>query len=132
MTYLRWLVEEVYLGLPTEERRRRPDLKLSDRQVMLRIERSGYGAIRLQGKEGATLACRYADSGRVYLFMPFVLDEPNGRVAVKAAFTDGSYFDTNQKHTIGWVVASPETPGALADTSFTVVVEGVASTDETD
>ena len=132
VTYMRWLVEEVYLELPPEERLRRPDFRLSDRQVSIRVERSGYGAVRLSGKEGSTLACRYADSGRVYLFMPFVLDEPNGRVAVKVTFTDGSYFDTTTKQTIGWVVASPEEPGALADTSFTVVVEGVASTDETD
>jgi len=125
VTYLRWLVEEIYLELPPEERLRRPDFRLSDRQVSLRVERSGYGAIRLSGKEGSTLACRYADSGRVYLFMPFVLDEPNERVAVKVASTDGSYFDTTAKQTIGWVVSSPEGPGALADTTITVVVEGV-------
>ena len=132
VTYVRWLVEEIYLELPAEERFRRPDFKLSDRQVSLRVVRSGYGAIRLNGKEGSTLACRYADSGRVYLFMPFVLDEPNGRVAVKVASTDGSYFDTTAKQTIGWVVSSPEEPGALADTSFTVFVEGVGSADEAD
>ena len=125
VTYLRWLVEEIYFDLPPDERLRRPDFRLSDRQVSLRVERSGYGAIRLAGKEGSTLACRYADSGRVYLFMPFVLDEPNGRVAVKVATTDGSYFDTTTKQAIGWVVVSPEEPGTLADTSFTVVVEGV-------
>jgi len=132
VTYLRWLVEEVYLELPAEERLRRPDFRMSHRQVMLRIERSGYGAIRLNGKEGATLACRYADSGRVYLFMPFVLDEPNGRVAVKAAATDGSYFDTTAKQQIGWVVASPEEPGTLTGTSFTVFVEDVGAADESD
>ncbi len=132
VTYLRWLVEEIYLELPAEERLRRPDFRLSDRQVSLRVERSGYAAFRLSGNEGSTLACRYADSGRVYLFMPFVLDEPNGRVAVKAASTDGSYFDATAKQTIGWVVASPEEPGVLADTSFTVFVEGVGAADETD
>jgi hypothetical protein len=132
VTYLRWLVEGIYLELPAEERLRRPDFRLSDRLVSLRVERSGYGAIRLNGKEGSTLACRYADSGRVYLFMPFVLDEPNGRVAVKVASTDGSYFDTTAKQAIGWVVASPEEPGALAGTSFTLVVEGVGSADEAD
>jgi hypothetical protein len=132
VTYLRWLVEGVYFKLPPEERLRRPDFRMSNRQVMLRIERPGYGAFRLSGKEGSTLACRYADSGRVYLFIPFVLDEPNGRVAVKVASTDGSYFDTTAKQTIGWVVSSPEEPGALAGTSFTVFVEGVDGADETD
>jgi len=51
---------------------------------------------------------------------------------VKVASTDGSYFDTKAKQTIGWVVSSPEEPGALADTSFTVFVEGVGSADEAD
>jgi len=132
VTYMRWLVEEIYLELPPEERLRRPDLRLSDRQVSLRVERSGYGAVRLSGKEGSTLACRYADSGRVYLFMPFVLDESDVRVAVRAASTDGSYFDQAAKQTIGWVVASPEEPGGLANTSFTIFVEGVGAADTTD
>jgi hypothetical protein len=33
---------------------------------------------------------------------------------------------------IGWVVSSPDEPGALAGTSFTVFVEGVGTTDEAD
>ena len=132
VTYMRWLVEEIYFELPPEERLHRPDFRLSDRQVSLRVERSGYGAIRLSGKEGSTLACRYADSGRVYLFMPFVLDEANVRVAVRVSSTDGSYFDQAAKQTIGWVVASPEEPGALANTSFTIFVEGVGGAEETD
>jgi hypothetical protein len=51
---------------------------------------------------------------------------------VKVAATDGSYFDTTAKQTLGWVVASPEEPGVLTATSFTVVVEGVGTVDETD
>ena len=79
VTYARWLVEEVYLELPPEVRQRRPDLRMADREVSLRIERQGYGPVELSGKEGSTLACRYEDSQRLYLFIPFVLDEARRR-----------------------------------------------------
>jgi hypothetical protein len=125
VTYTRWLVEEVYLELPDEERQRRPDFRLADRLVSLRVERPGYGPFRLAGKEGATLACRYQDSARIYLLMPFVLDEATSRVAVKVAFTDGAYFDTSKKTALGWVVAAPEEPGALQEPPLTITVEGV-------
>ena len=130
VTYARWLVEEVYLELPAGERQRRPDFRLGDRQVSLRVERPGYGPFRLTGKEGATLACRYQDGARIYLLMPFVLDEATGRVAVKIAYTDGAYFDTSQKAPLGWVIASSEDPGALAEPPLTITIEGVFSSDE--
>jgi len=129
VTYMRWLVEEVYLELPAEERQRRPDFRLSDRQINIRVDRAGYGPFHLKGKEGATLACRYQDGARIYLFMPFVLDEATGRVAVNIASTDGEYFDTSKKTTLGWVVASPEEPGAFAEPPFTVSIEGVKPSD---
>ncbi len=129
VTYMRWLVEEVYLDLPAEERQHRPNFRLADRHVSLRVDRPGYGPFRLSGKEGATLACRYQDAARIYLLMPFVLDEGTGRVAVKIAYTDGEYFDTSQKATVGWVIASPETPGQLTEPALTVSVEGVSSND---
>jgi hypothetical protein len=126
VTYMRWLVEEVYLELPAEERERRRDFRIADREVSLRIDRQGYGPFRLAGKEGATLACRYRDSPRTYLLMPFVLDGATGRVAVRITFTEGRYFDTAPKTPLGWIVASPEEPGTLADPPLTVVVEGVS------
>ena len=125
VTYLRWLVEEIYLELPAIERSRRPDFRLSDREVTLRVERPGHGPMRLTGKEGSTLACRYADSGRIYLFMPFVLDAPNERLAVKISYTDGEYFDKADKPALGLIVASPDQPGTLADPPLTISVEGV-------
>jgi len=126
VTYARWLVEEVFLELPAEERQRRPDFRLADRQVSLRVERPGYGPFRLTGKEGATLACRYQDGARIYLLMPFVLNEATGRVAVKVAYTDGEYFDTSQKAPLGWVIASSGEPGTLSEPPLTITVEGVS------
>ena len=125
VTYMRWLVEEIYLKLPADERQRRPDFHLADRQVSLRVERPGHGPFRLTGKEGATLACRYRDGARIYLLMPFVLDKAAGRVAVKVAYTDGAYFDTSKKEALGWVIASSEEPGALSEPPLTIAVEGV-------
>jgi len=125
VTYARWLVEEVYLELPPEERQRRPDFRLADREVSLRVDRAGYGPFRLSGKEGSTLACRYQDGARIYLLMPFILDEATARVAVKVAYTDGEYFDTSQKAPLGWVIASAEEPGTLSEPPLTISVTGV-------
>ena len=127
VTYARWLTEEIYLELPVEERQRRPDFRLADREVSFEVQRPGYGTFQLYGKEGSTKACRYEDSQRIYLFMPFVLDEAGNRVAVKVFSTDGSYFDTSDKTSLGWVVASSEEPGELADSSFTIVIKDVVT-----
>ena len=83
----------------------------------------------VEGKEAATLAFRYQDAARIYLAIPFVLDETARRVAVMVGFTDGEYFDTSRKETLGWVVASPEAPGALADPPLTFAVEDVQPKD---
>ena len=129
VTYLRWLVEEVYLELPPDERQRRPDFRLSERQVAIDVERPGYGPFHLAGKEGATLACRYSDAARIYLFMPFVLDEATSRVAVRISYTDGEYFDTSKKTVLGWVVASASDPGTFSDPPLTISVADVVPTD---
>lgn len=125
VTYARWAVEEIYFQLPVEERQRRPDFRISDRVVTFRVERDGYGPFEMSGKEGATLAGRYQDSQQTYLFMPFVLDEGAGRVAVRVSTTEGAYFDTTAKTVLGWAVAAPGEPGSLADTNIVVVVNGV-------
>ena len=62
--------------------------------------------------------------------MPFVLDEGDGRVAVRVSTTEGKYFDTSAKTVLGWVVASPGEPGALADSTFVVVARGVGDTSQ--
>ena len=64
VTYARWAVEEIYFQLPAEERQRRPDFRISDRDVAFRVERDGYGPFEMSGKEGSTLAGRYQDSQR--------------------------------------------------------------------
>jgi hypothetical protein len=79
----------------------------------------------MAGREGSTLAGRYQDSQRTYLFMPFVLDEGAGRLAVRVSTTEGAYFDTTAKTVLGWAVAAPGEPGSLADTNIVVTVAGV-------
>jgi hypothetical protein len=126
VTYLRWLVEDVYLSLPAEERQRRPDFRLADRRVDLRVDREGFETFELSGKEGAALACRYQDSDRLYLFTPFVLDEAAGRIAVKLVSTDGRYFDASKKIPLGWVVASIDEPGVVSEPRLDIVVDGIS------
>ncbi|MEN8165496.1 MAG: hypothetical protein ABFS37_15310 [Acidobacteriota bacterium] len=129
-TYARWLIEKIYLELPAEERRRWPGFRLSDRQVELRVEREGFGPIRLQGKEGATLACRFPDSERLLLFMPFVLDAATGRVAVKVGYSDRPYWEKGEKPSLGFVVTAPTAPATLAEPPLVITVEGVGAPDQ--
>jgi hypothetical protein len=124
-SYARWLIEKIYLELPAEERDRWPGFRLSDRQVSLRIERWDYAPFHLSGKEGATLAARYPDSGRILLFMPFVLDAATGRVAVKVGYSDRPYWEEGDKPSLGFFIASSTEPATLAEPSLTIAVEGV-------
>ncbi len=125
-SYVYWLVGSVYSKLPVAERRRDPAFRLSDRQVRVRISRPGQGEVDLAGKEGATLACRFADSGRVYLVIPFVLDQSTERVAVQVGFTDRPYWEAAEKTTVAFVVALPGMPVQVADLGLEIAVLDVA------
>ncbi len=124
-SYARWLIETIYLELPAEERERWPGFRLSDRQVRLRIERAGFAPFHLSGKEGATLAARYPDRDGILLFMPFVLDEASGRVAVKVGTSDRPYWEEGDKTSLGFFIASQSEPATLAEPSLVIAVEGV-------
>jgi hypothetical protein len=127
VTYLRWLVHEVYLQLPEDARRQWPALLLSNRQVRLQVLRPGYKPLALSGKEGATLAFRSHDSERIILLMPFVLDAPSDWVAIKVAYTDEPFWQGAEKHAVAFMVASPALPVELEALGITVVVDGVAN-----
>jgi len=124
-SYARWLIEKVYLELPADERSRWPGFRLSDRRIELRIEREGFAPVRLRGKEGATLACRFPDSDRIMLFMPFVLDQATARVAVQVGYSDRPYWERAEKPTLGVVVGNPDAPAMLDDPPLAIMIEGV-------
>jgi hypothetical protein len=127
VSYARWLIEKVYLELPSEERVRWPGLRLSDRQVELRVNREGFAPVRLRGKEGATLACRFPDSERILLFMPFILDQASGRVAVQVGYSDRPYWEKGEKPSLGVVVASPGEPATLGEPPLEIAIGGVVA-----
>jgi hypothetical protein len=124
-SYARWLIETVYLELPAEERARWPGLRLSNRQISLRIDRSGFAPFHLSGKEGATLAARYPDVHKLLLFIPFVLDESSGRVAVKVGSSDRPYWEEGEKTSLGFFVASLIEPATVSDPLLYIAVEGI-------
>jgi hypothetical protein len=125
VTYLRWLVEEIYFELPEDARRQWPALLLSNREIRLRIDRPGYKPLALAGKEGATLTFRRHHSERIILLMPFVLDPASGHVAIKVAYSDKPYWQRAEKHSLGFVIASPEQPAQLEDPGISIIVEGM-------
>jgi len=127
VTYAQWLVKDIYLKLPKAEREAFPALRLGDRTVRLRLQLAGYEPVQLQTTEGATLAVRVPGGPRVLLLRPFVLDETTGRVAVELSITDQPYWQRAEKRPLGFVVASPTQPTALADPVGTIQVETVSA-----
>jgi len=126
VTYLRWLVDEVYLGLPVEERSERPAFRISTREVRLQVQGLGFHPLPLAGREGSTQLFRLPGIDRTYLLTPFVLDAGSGRVAAFLASTTQEFWQGGEKRKLGVIVAAAGAPGTLADPPITVVVEGVS------
>jgi hypothetical protein len=126
VTYLRWVVDEVYLAIPAAERAARPAFSVSNREVRLRVEGLGFQPLPLSGREGGAIPFRLPGVSRTFLLTPFVLDAATGRVAAVLASTAQEFWQAGDKQRLGTVVASPEAPGTLADPPITVVVEAVA------
>jgi len=127
VTYLRWLVDEVYLGLPAAERAARPAFAIGAREVAVRIEGLGFQPLRLAGREGAAMLFRLPGVERTFLLTPFVLDAGSGRIAAFVASTTEAFWQGGEKQTLGVVVAASGAPGALADPPLTVAVETVSA-----
>jgi hypothetical protein len=123
VSYAQWLVDEVYLKLPKAERESFPALRLANRVVRLRLQPAGCQPVLLQGTEGATMALRVPGGPQTMLLRPYVLDETTGRVAIELSITDQPYWQTAEKRTLGFVVASAAEPATLADPAMTIQVE---------
>lgn len=126
VSYLRWVVEKVYLRLPEEERARFPAFALSERHVALRVEQEGFTPLRLEGREGSTLAFRVAGGEASCFLQPVVLDPGTGRLAIRAALTGPEAFAPKESDWRAFVAAEPGDRLVLPDVPARVVVEGLA------
>jgi hypothetical protein len=127
VTYTQWLVNEVYLKLPKDERERFPALRLDDRVVHLRVQPAGYQPVQLHDTEGATMALKVPGGPQTLLLRPFILDEASDRVAIEVSITDKPYWQAAEKRALGFLVVSPTEPATLADLGMTIQVEPAAT-----
>jgi hypothetical protein len=127
VTYLQWLVGDVYRQLPADERQAFPAFRLSDRRVRLAILQGDKPAIELSGREGSTLAFRVTGETRTYLVSPYVLEPSLPRVALRIAATDQPYWQAAPKQALGWQVAAGDQPCVLEMPRVTIAVLGVDS-----
>lgn len=124
-TYVSWLVEEIYGGLPAEERSRFPAFRLGHCEVRLEVQLEGYAPMTLAGREGSTLAFRVPGGGRTFLLLPVILDEVGGRVAVRVSHTDGDYFSSAEKPLVGTVVVAAGLASTVGDPPFEIRLRGI-------
>jgi hypothetical protein len=125
VTYLQWLVGDVYRQLPADERAAYPAFRLSDRRVRLAILQGDKPAIELSGREGSTLAFRVTGEQRTYLVSPYVLEPSLPRVALRLAVTDQPYWQAAPKQLLGWQVAAGDQPCVLDSPRVTITVLGL-------
>ncbi|TAM53375.1 MAG: hypothetical protein EPN53_05190 [Acidobacteria bacterium] len=123
VTYVQWLVNDVYLKLPQAERESFPALRLAGRTVRLRLQLAGYEPVSVHETEGATIAFRVPGTPQVLLLRPFVLDDATQRVAIDLSIADQPDLQSAQKRSLGFVVASAGQPATLADPAMTISVE---------
>lgn len=124
-SYVHWLAETVFARLPADETGARPPLRLAGREVRLRVGRAGSAPIELAGREGATLAFRFADSERVYLAIPYVLETTPPRLAVEIGSSQRPYWEPGAKQMLGFRVVAAGAPAAVDELGITVAVLGV-------
>lgn len=125
VSYVRWLVDEVYLQLPAEERQAFPAFVLSKRRVRLALLQGDKPPVELAGREGSTLAFRAEGDARTFLASPYVLDAAVPQVALRLAVTDQPYWQTAPKQPLGWRTVSADQPCVLESPRVTITVLGV-------
>jgi hypothetical protein len=123
VTYLQWLVGEVYLGLP--EQSRPVAFTLGNREVVVWIERPGYRPLRLAGREGATLTFRTEPADRVYLMRPFILERTSGRIGLWTAISDQPYWREEEKASARFFELSGAAPVTFPGTQMTVRLDEI-------
>lgn len=132
VTYLQWLVGDVYRQLPADERQAFPAFRLSDRQVRLAILQGEKPAIELSGREGSTLAFRVIGETRTFLLTPFVLEPSLPRVALRLAVTDQPYWQAAPKQLLAWQGVAADQPWVLESPRVTITVLEVGASAATE
>jgi hypothetical protein len=125
VSYVQWIVDEVYLKLPEEERRRYSAFSLSNRRIRLRVEREGFAPLALAGNEAAAMAFRFAGDERSALLVPYVLDEGWGRLAIEVALAADLTPPGVPRESLGFIVASTAQTVRSEALGVAITVEGL-------
>lgn len=129
VSYVYWLVEDVYLKLPEAERNFFPAFTIGRRHVQVRVERGGFVPLPLAGQEAAAMAFRFPGDERTTLLVPYVLDPDNRRVAMEVARAADLTPPAVPRESLGFVVAAVGESVRLPELDATVVVESVTASE---
>jgi hypothetical protein len=86
-------------------------MRISDRIVTLGITPDGYGSAEIRVKEGGLTELRLSEQESMFAFLPVVLDEQTGRVAVRVVDVEKSEEGKKTYTELGIVEASYDTAG---------------------
>ena len=84
-------------------------MRISDRIVTLSITPDGYGSAQIRVKEGGLTELRLSGQESMFAFLPVILDEKAGRVAVRIVSVDKNEEGKKSYSDLGIVQASYDT-----------------------
>jgi hypothetical protein len=91
-------------------------MRISERIVTLSVTPDGYGSAQIQVKEGGLTELRLSEQESMFAFLPVILDEQTGRVAVRVVGVEKSEEGGKKTYTdLGIVETSYDVP-AVATT----------------
>ncbi len=85
-------------------------MRISDRMVTLSITPDGYGSAQIRVKEGGLTELRLRGQESMFAFLPVILDEQAGRVAVRVVGVEKTEEGKKTYTDLGIVEASYDTP----------------------
>ena len=109
-TYIMWIVDR-YTEFAPASVTGGWAMRISDRIVTLDITPDGYGSAQIQVKEGGLTELRLSGQESMFAFLPIILDEQTGRVAVRVVGVEKSEEGGKKTYTdLGIVETSYDAP----------------------
>ncbi|MGB3563907.1 MAG: hypothetical protein WBH85_15570 [Thermoanaerobaculia bacterium] len=113
-TYVMWILDR-YAEFTPADVTGGWAMRISDRIVTLDITPDGYGSAQIRVKEGGLTELRLSGQESMFAFLPVILDEQTGRVAVRVVSVEKSEEGKKTYSDLGIVETSYDAP-AVAPT----------------
>lgn len=114
-TYIMWILDR-YTEFAPAEVTGGWAMRISERIVTLGITPDGYGSVEIRVKEGGLTELRLTAHESMFAFLPLILDEETGRVAVRVVDIERDEKGKKTYTDLGIIEASFDAPAVVPST----------------